>query len=45
VVSLADRVIVMSKGRKLAELADEEVTVDNVLALAARAEAGGSEGS
>ncbi len=43
VVSLADRVIVMSKGRKLAELADEEVTVDNVLALAARAEAGGSE--
>jgi ribose transport system ATP-binding protein len=45
VVALADRVIVMSKGRKLAELADEEVTVDNVLALAARAEAGGSEGS
>jgi ribose transport system ATP-binding protein len=43
VVSLADRVIVMSKGRKIAELADEEVTVDNVLSLASRADAGGGE--
>jgi ABC-type sugar transport system ATPase subunit len=43
VVSLADRVIVMSKGRKIAELEDEEVTVDNVLSLATRADAGGSE--
>jgi len=41
VVSLADRVIVMSKGRKIAELEDEEVTVDNVLSLATRADAGG----
>jgi ABC-type sugar transport system ATPase subunit len=43
VVALSDRVIVMSKGRKIAELEDREVTVDNVLALASRAEAGGSE--
>jgi ABC-type sugar transport system ATPase subunit len=43
VASLADRVIVMSKGRKIAELADEQVTVDNVLDLASRADADGSE--
>jgi ribose transport system ATP-binding protein len=43
VVSLADRVIVMSKGRKIAELEDQEVTVDNVLSLATRADAGGEQ--
>jgi ABC-type sugar transport system ATPase subunit len=43
VVSLADRVIVMSKGRKIAELEDQDVTVENVLSLASRAESGGSE--
>ncbi len=41
VVNMADRVIVMSKGRKIAELEDQEVTVDNVLSLATRADAGG----
>ena len=40
VVNMADRVIVMSKGRKIAELEDQEVTVDNVLSLATRADAG-----
>lgn len=39
VTALADRVIVMSKGRKIAELADAEVTTDNVLTLATRAAA------
>jgi ABC-type sugar transport system ATPase subunit len=45
VVNMADRVIVMSKGRMIAELEDEQVTVDNVLSLATRADAGGSEGA
>jgi ABC-type sugar transport system ATPase subunit len=39
VTVLADRVIVMSKGRKIAELSDAEVTTENVLALVTRAAA------
>jgi ABC-type sugar transport system ATPase subunit len=39
VTAMADRVIVMSQGRKIAELAGAEVTTDNVLVLATRAAA------
>jgi ABC-type sugar transport system ATPase subunit len=37
VVSLADRVIVLSRGSSIGELAGADVTVDSVLALASRA--------
>jgi ribose transport system ATP-binding protein len=44
VTALADRVIVMSKGHKIAELSDAEVTTDNVLALVTQAAAADERG-
>jgi len=44
VTALADRVIVMSKGHKIAELSDAEVTTDNVLALVTQAAAADEHG-